>query len=149
MASLVRDFQRDIVQSSKGTTELLRTAKLIAAKLNLPEISEWVGRELTGYPSDGSRIPPYRIIAGGMLMALNPVRGWQSAGHVNRQFPIIQSMPELEKLASEKSIVMPLTGENRYRLDGIANNFSQQVELSTVQLTGIISAVREDRKSVV
>jgi hypothetical protein len=48
MSSLVKDFQRDIVQSSKSTTELLRTAKLISAKLGLNDITEWVNSELNG-----------------------------------------------------------------------------------------------------
>jgi hypothetical protein len=48
MGSLVKDFQRDLVQSSKSTVELLRTAKLISVKLGLDEITEWINSELNG-----------------------------------------------------------------------------------------------------
>jgi hypothetical protein len=40
MASLVHQFQKDIAQSSKGVTELLRVAKMIAVKLGLNDIDE-------------------------------------------------------------------------------------------------------------
>jgi len=73
MGSLVKDFQRDIVQSSKSTVELLRTAKLIAAKLGLNDITEWVNAELNGYQS-GATAPLYRRISGGELQIFNPYR---------------------------------------------------------------------------
>src|SRR4051794_27962145 len=74
VASLIHSFQQDIIQPKKTTTELLRTAKLIAAKLNLPDIVGWLNAELSGY---GNLQPPvYRQIHGGDLQVLNPVLGW-------------------------------------------------------------------------
>jgi hypothetical protein len=52
MSSLVIDLQKDILNSKKGVTEILRTAKLISAKLGLTDISELIDSELGGY-TDG------------------------------------------------------------------------------------------------
>jgi AbiTii len=74
MASLVANFQKDVLDSSKSVTDILRLAKVISAKLALDDIEEWIGAELNGYPSDES-VPDYRH-AVGTLQAFNPVRGW-------------------------------------------------------------------------
>jgi hypothetical protein len=145
MASLVRDFQRDIVQSSKSTTELLRTAKLISAKLGLNDITTWVNSELSGY-SQGASVPDYRVLSGGDLQVFNPYRGWQYINHVKRSVPIGQPVPELEELAKGKSIVLPLHGDARYELtDQIGGHvdFPQQIQLSTVRLKGLLDAIRD------
>jgi hypothetical protein len=48
MGSLVKEFQRAILQSQKATKELLRTAKVISIKLGLDDIAEWIAAELNG-----------------------------------------------------------------------------------------------------
>ena len=60
---------------SSDIEELLSNAKMIAAKLDLEDISEWLDHELSGYPSLDS-LPPYRIITEAQVMALDPYRGW-------------------------------------------------------------------------
>ncbi|MCM7546269.1 abortive phage resistance protein [Enterobacter hormaechei] len=60
---------------SSDIEELLSKAKMIAAKLDLEDISEWLDHELSGYPSLDS-LPPYRIITEAQVMALDPYRGW-------------------------------------------------------------------------
>lgn len=145
MSSLVRDFQRDIVQSSKSTTELLRTAKLVSAKLSLTDITAWVNAELSGYSGE-MPVPDYRILSGGDLQVFNPLRGWQYVNHVTRKVTIGQPVSELEELAKGKSIVLPLHGELRYQLtDQIGGHvdFPQQIVLSTVQVKGLLDAVRD------
>lgn len=61
MAKLVYQFQQDLTQSQKGVTELLRFSKMIAVKLGLSDIDEWINAELTGYKAKG-KIPEYRKI---------------------------------------------------------------------------------------
>jgi len=91
MGSFVKDFQRDIVQSSKSTAELLRIAKLISAKLGLNDISERVNYELNGY-EQGATIPPYRYLSGGELQVRNPVHGWLPVEKINKAFRVGQSV---------------------------------------------------------
>jgi AbiTii len=145
MSSLVKDFQRDIVQSSKSTTELLRTAKLISAKLGLNDISEWVNCELNGY-EEGATIPPYRYLSGGELQVRNPVHGWLPVEKINKAFRVGQSVSELEELSKSRSIVISLSRNENYSLHGSGMNVShwqQQIEFSPVQLKGLLSMVKD------
>jgi hypothetical protein len=142
MSSLVRDFQRDVVQSGKPTTELLRIAKLISAKLGLSDISTWIDYELAGYPPD-VEIPKYRIIQGGTLEALNPVRGWQTVGHVGIRIPVGQSIGEIDELVKQKNLVFPLSADERIPLSGIASSFSQHLRVDRINLVKITNGVRD------
>ncbi len=145
MGSLVRDFQRDIVQSSKSTTELLRTAKLISVKLGLNEISEWINSELNGY-QEGSTIPPYRLISGGELQTRNPVHGWLPVEKLNGAFRVGQSVSELEILSTSSSIVVSLSRNQNHSLHGSGmdvSHWQQQIKFSPVQLKGLLSAVKD------
>ncbi len=61
MASLVKELQRDALDSSISISDLLRNALIIARKLNLKKIQQWIELEFIGY---GKRedIPWYRTI---------------------------------------------------------------------------------------
>jgi len=50
MPSLVEELQRDALNANAKVSDLLRKAKAIAVKLELPELEEWVEHELNGYP---------------------------------------------------------------------------------------------------
>jgi len=146
MGSLVRDFQRDIVQSGKGTTELLRTAKLISAKLDLPEITEWLTFELGGYPDD-ERIPAYRCVQGGELLVLNPRQGWILAGNLADRFIMRQRVSELEALCLGKFVALPVPVDANYPVQselGIdISGWHQRVRFSSVRIKGMLSAIRD------
>src|SRR5689334_16455770 len=95
MNSLVKEFQRDLVDSSKSATELLRHAKLISAKLGRDDITAWIDLELYGYGADAP-VPTYRIIEGGRLMVFNPRGKWEAVGQVRKSLPTRQPVAELE-----------------------------------------------------
>lgn len=134
------------MQSSKSTTELLRTAKLISAKLGLNDISEWVNSELNGYQEE-SAIPPYRYLSGGELQVRNPVHGWLPVEKLNTAFRVGQSVSELEDLSKSSSIVVSLSRNQNFSVHGsIGMNIShwqQQIEFSPVQLKGLLSVVKD------
>ena len=46
MSLAVHDLQQAIVEGKESKTQLLRKTKLIAAKLNLKDVEEWVDLEL-------------------------------------------------------------------------------------------------------
>jgi hypothetical protein len=63
--------------SSDPSVDIVATlmkAKMIAVKLGLPEITEWIELELNGYPTNNA-IPDYRK-GQGQLKAFNPFNGW-------------------------------------------------------------------------
>jgi AbiTii len=146
MGSLVKDFQRDIVQSSKSVTELLLTAKLISIKLGLSDITEWASAELGGY-RDSTKVPVYRSIPGGQLQVLNPMRGWIPAGQIRQNFPVLQPSAELEAFAESESVVFSFPQEFHYPLGNDMgmdiSHWQQQVKFSPVRLKGILSAIRD------
>ncbi len=148
MASLVTSLQHDIVNSKKSVTEILRTAKLISAKLGLADISQLIESELNGY-KPGTPAPPYRIIRGGTLQLYNPYRGWLPAGDVGDYgIPIAQPISELEELAKGKGIVIPLNHKLPVSSlggvgDGLVQQFEQRIVHSSTKLRGVLEAVKE------
>jgi len=67
LQSLASDPESDIVA-------VLMKAKMIAVKLGLADLVEWIELELNGYPNIASA-PEYRS-GQGILKALNPFNGW-------------------------------------------------------------------------
>ena len=146
MSSLVHDLQNDIRRSDKSVTEILRTAKLISAKLGLTDISEWLDSELNGYRS-GQSIPAYRLISSGNLQIRNPVLGWQALGSYDGPpIPLGQAVTELLDFAEERGVVIippqhiPVTELSG--MDHMVNQFDQRVIISGSQFVGIIEAVK-------
>lgn len=75
---LVRRMQSDAADSTKLVSDVLRLAKLIAAKLDAADALIWIDRELDGYPNViAKELPAYRQITG-TPEALNPYHGWQA-----------------------------------------------------------------------
>ena len=148
MSSLVTELQKDILNSKKSVTEILRTAKLISAKLGLTGITELLEAELNGYKA-GSTAPAYRVIKGGTLQLYNPYHGWLPAGDVgNYGIPIGQPITELEDLAKGKAIVFPVHHKFPVSsLDGVADGMVQQFEQriihSPTKIKRILEAVKE------
>jgi hypothetical protein len=102
MGSIVKQLQKDILNPQKRLTEILRTAKLIAAKLDLKDISDWIDKELNGYgKAVRDDLPAYRRVRGGALKIFNPYRGWDHVMDINDvEMPVGDSATELEDLVS-------------------------------------------------
>lgn len=49
MGSLVRDLQKQAMDSSIPITDLLRSAYVVAKKLKIEEFEKWTNLELNGY----------------------------------------------------------------------------------------------------
>lgn len=144
MSSLVTELQRHAIDSKKSVTELLRMVKLIAAKLDLPEIKGWVDSELNGY-TDASTLPAYRWINATAVEVRNPVRGWQFAGHVNRRLPVLQPISQVEELAKSEC-AFPLVGANKLpMMDQIGSRhdeWPQQMRIDSTKISGVLDAIR-------
>lgn len=74
MASIVLELQKDACSEDIDVATLLRKAILIATKLSIKDIIDWVENELNGY-SFNDTIPEYRKIPA-RLVADNPIRGY-------------------------------------------------------------------------
>lgn len=70
--SLIDELQLDASNNTVSVSSLLRKA-LVAAKLAMSDIPEWINKELSGY-GNGDSLPAYRILHG-TIKAKN-LRGW-------------------------------------------------------------------------
>lgn len=95
MGSIVRELQSSLLNPSSDILSILRTAHIIASKLELTEFDEWIQNELKGFrDNDINKFPNYRVVHG-RLKAFNPMRGW---------IPIQCSNEELEETLCQKNI---------------------------------------------
>jgi hypothetical protein len=146
MPSLVSSFQQDIVQASKSVTESLRAAKLISAKLGLPDIEAWIGHELNGYP-DNEQVPSYRT-GGGILQAFNPYQGWITVSDGATTMIFVQPITALEALCSQQTVhiqpphPIPLSAPG-FTGDSPASDFAQRIAVSGTTFKVIVEAVRD------
>lgn len=72
--SLVHQLQAEAVDDSSSISGLLMKAKLVASKLGLNDITEWIEFELSGYPYR-TETPDYRRFSC-RPQAFNPYVGW-------------------------------------------------------------------------
>ena len=70
---LVVQFQNMALDDKSSIVSLLRTAKVIAGRLQLSEMTAWIDHELNGY-SDTSLLPDYRVFLA-ELKGENPING--------------------------------------------------------------------------
>ncbi len=152
MSSIVEELQRGALNRNTPVSDLLRMAKVISVKLDLPELAHWVEHELNGYGC--AEVPAYRVI-NGQLKGKNPYRGWQ---------PVFFNDEEIEKLFTRQPIGQPVaeiehtlsrleigSGEMMIPLSGFAVNHLRKVigmDLPFAVITssgeawGILDAVR-------
>ncbi len=100
MVSIIQQIQQDALNADVPVTKLLREVKLAVAKLGLPEVEDWVDKELKGYGA-GDEVPGYRKVQGLPVARAIP-GGFQplvfdtEIAEGFSQVPIGQSLPGLE-----------------------------------------------------
>ena len=72
---IVTELQRDCLDEGKSLISILRKARLIAAKLELTDLSDWIDQETDGYNCSIKEFPYHRK-GSGQPKFLNPYRGW-------------------------------------------------------------------------
>ena len=135
MNSLVLELQSEALDPSSSVLDLLRKASLIAYRLDVRELREWVNFELKGYEKY-SQVPKYRFVDGNLL-AYNPVRGWipvalydvESADTLLKR-PANQPISQLIDIAD-----LPKTGQ-------VLLQFPKKLELHLIQQVGLVSSVQ-------
>ncbi|MGE7199473.1 hypothetical protein [Brevundimonas naejangsanensis] len=63
MTGLVEQLANDAAHGDVSVSQLLRRAKLIASRLEVASVEQWIEHELSGYPNE-LEIPRYRILPG-------------------------------------------------------------------------------------
>jgi AbiTii len=150
--SLVEQLQAESLNRSVAIEDLLRKAKVVAAKLDLMEFQAWVECELSGY-TEKDKVPRYRIVQG-QLHGLNPMRGWipltPSSGTdgITRTQPVHQAISELSDLLhrgnsdAEGILAVPL-GSMMVSYGGFMNERTLvQLHIDRAAFAQILDAVR-------
>jgi len=151
MSSLVEELQRDTLNHHARLSDVLRKAKAIAVKLDLPELEKWVENELNGYQS-GADVPDYRVIIG-QLQGFNPFHGWRpvqfNSTATEQKFTkrhITSQVAELESLVARSSdgqLQVPLSAEaQRLIRDATGFDFEFTTAMSANEVVGILDAIR-------
>ncbi len=109
MPALVPELVHAAMEPSTSPSDVLRQALVVARRLAVPELTDWISRELNGYDSD-EVLPDYRRVQG-QLMVEHPIRGAISfflppdiAAPLS-DFEMRQSVPELMQLAQSTTNV--------------------------------------------
>ena len=149
MASLVLELQRDALDKSIPVADLLRKALVVARKLKVIDIVEWLGHELNGY--DGAKVPQYRKLRG-ELKVFNPYNGWIPLRMSNTQHAEMlatrgtsQPISELDQIANGDSdtvyVKLPHSIEKSL-MKGMEVPMEPAVLLSRTQIHGLLDRVR-------
>jgi hypothetical protein len=125
MPSLVLELQRDALDKSVATSDLLRKALVAARKLRVTDIEQWLSNELNGYP-EGVVVPDYRTLQGETKVH-NPYHGW---------VPLIMSGAKQAEMLSKRG-----TSQAISELENIASGeggtiyvrFPKQIERSLMK----------------
>ncbi|MDI3416137.1 abortive phage resistance protein [Pantoea sp. V106_11] len=112
--SPVLELQALAGDPSSDIVAVLLKAKMIAVKLNLNDLSEWIEYEIEGYPA-GNNIPPYRK-GQGIVKALNPFHGWYAVDFSNVPPEIIEMVTEFKIYESISSISKGESNDGMMRL---------------------------------
>lgn len=152
MASIVLELQRDALNRTVPVSDLLRKALVVARKLGLTEMQQWLELELNGYGAS-EQCPQYREVTG-RVMGWNPYRGWIPVGFDDAEEQrrlsarkCGQSIAELESLVNDATkgagYHMPFPVDQTLRLSS-GMSLRTQLSLFTQKaaLVGIIDAVR-------
>lgn len=150
MTSLVLELQRDALDKSVGTADLLRKALVVARKLKVTDLVEWLSHELNGYP-EGKDVPEYRNLRG-ELKVHNPYHGWVPLMMKDaRQAELLskrgtsQAISELESIANGDGGVVYVRLPKKIEhslMKGMDVPLEPAVILSKTQIHGLVDKVR-------
>ena len=143
------------MDSAVSVVDLVRTALVVATKLEVREFREWCELELRGY--NDRNVPPYRRVEG-QLKAWNPARGGfmpvmfrdAAAAKALATRAAVQPVGELERAyrdtGPDGTLEMPLTpdvlNEVFAKSPGYQMGMVPTVLLAPTQVFGILDAVR-------
>lgn len=108
MSSPDHNLLQAICDGHHSLTQVLRLTHLIAAKLDLKDVEEWVDLELNGYPEDVEP-PAYRNIHACGLEVYNAYRdAWLPAGDLKHPLKCRQSIAAIVSFSREESLYFPV-----------------------------------------
>ncbi|UXZ55369.1 hypothetical protein LOS15_04860 [Halomonas sp. 7T] len=123
MPALVPELVNAAIDTSVSSSDLLRRALVVARRLAVPELVDWISSELNGYYSE--EVPDYRRVRG-QLMAENPING---------PIPFFAS-PEMAELLTDFKVRQPVPElmQLMQSTTGIYSHFPADIEQALMQM---------------
>jgi hypothetical protein len=90
VAITIRQIRDDIINPDMRLSDILRKAKVLAYRMDLPDFKEWVDYELDGYYGQNAELPDYRVAK---AHNLGEFSGFAGAHISNAPIPT-RSLPE-------------------------------------------------------
>jgi hypothetical protein len=148
MSSAVHDLQAAIVQGKQSLTQLLRQTKLIAAKLSLEDVEEWVDCELKGYPK-GVEPPAYREFTTQHVEVRNPMVGWKFAGQLELALRANEPIAEIEQLSKGDMLYMSLDQKENFPIrdtlgGSLGSDWNQRIGTPASEFKNILERVKDE-----
>lgn len=151
MPSLVLELQRDALDKTVKTSDLLRKALVVARKLKVMDIEQWISNELNGYSGGPDLLPDYRTLRG-EPKAFNPYHGWiplimsdAKQAEMLSKSPNFQPIAELENLGGSEGGMVYVKFPKGVEMDlmrGMEFPLETALILSRNQIHGILDRVR-------
>ena len=145
---IVLELQRHALDEETSLEALLRKAYLVAKKLKLSELEDWINQEQNGYKD---RVPDYRFISGEMK-AWNPYHGWIPIIMPAKMTDTLSKIPLGMSIASivdsyesaEGSVVLIVNGKLTDMLNTITDSIPTKYGfiVSRSELYRVLSTVR-------
>ena len=132
MSSLIQELQRKILDPTIPTAELLRSALIVASKLNITEFELWINSELNGY-KDIENLPSYRQVNGQVI-----------AHNLYEMVPVKFAIPETEKILSKRNLFNPIA-----ELEDMAENRADIPTIEFIFPAGTLKGLSLDSEFVV
>lgn len=160
--NLVRQLRDDIVDDARPVSSVLRKAKILATRLDDPEMKQWLSLELNGYPT-GSGLPTYRRLYSALLGTFSgpfgsSVKNYSipvsllpdSIGKVANDLPIAHPVREIESMISSYQNGLRNTlpteavilSRGNIRMSGGMELVELYQPISRANLEGVLDAVR-------
>lgn len=127
MDSLVLELQRLAMDPNAAVANVLRTALVVATKLDITDMRDWCEAEIRGY--SGKDVPAYRKVEG-QLRAWNPALG----GFIH----LLSQDAEVTKALATRSVVQPI-GVLEKLLEGDETTGALQMPLSPSALNRVFA----------
>lgn len=154
MTPLVLQLQQKAMDGNSDLLELLRMTSVIATKLDLEDLKQWVRDELNGYDLTVRPLPEYRMIPA-QLKALNPYNGWIPVFCESRELtqklttaPITQSVSALAEIVAsadgnELKIVLPSAVQMQLNRNTTAPIPMEHIQaVGRHQIVGVLDGIR-------
>lgn len=152
MAGIIPEIVNLATNENVSVTELLRKVLAVAHRLDLPDIIEWVEKELSGY-NNTEKIPKYRYVRG-ILKVIVPPRlymHWEMPNEEEQKkietVPLLNPISEMNSLINKNCRVRLSPEEKRIlkdiQKDFWGSNYEPIIDIPSNEIHRVIETIKD------